>query len=126
WRHGPHQTAQKSTSTGLSLFRTEDSKLVSVSSRTCSDISVSFLGTGRASVRDGRVRGVRRSSFRRGRPRFGQHFLVNTRTVEKILDALGAEEGDTVVEIGPGRGALTRPLLDRGVRILALEIDQDL
>jgi 16S rRNA (adenine1518-N6/adenine1519-N6)-dimethyltransferase len=69
---------------------------------------------------------VKRSSFRRGRPRFGQHFLVNTRTVEKILDALGADEGDTVVEVGPGRGALTRPLLDRGVRILALEIDEDL
>jgi 16S rRNA (adenine1518-N6/adenine1519-N6)-dimethyltransferase len=72
------------------------------------------------------VRAVKRSSFRRGRPRFGQHFLVNTRTVEKILDALGADEGDTVIEIGPGRGALTKPLLDRGVRVLAFEIDEDL
>src|SRR6185369_14705168 len=75
---------------------------------------------------DGRVCGVKRSSSRRVRPRHGQHFLVNTRTVEKILDALGASEGETVVEIGPGRGALTRPLLDRGVRVLAFEIDHDL
>lgn len=51
---------------------------------------------------------------------------MNARTVEKILDALGAGEGDTVVEIGPGRGALTRPLLDRGARVLAIEIDDDL
>jgi 16S rRNA (adenine1518-N6/adenine1519-N6)-dimethyltransferase len=71
------------------------------------------------------VRAVRRSS-RRGRPRFGQHFLVNTRTVEKILDAVGAAEGETVVEVGPGRGALTRPLLDSGVRVLAVEVDEDL
>jgi 16S rRNA (adenine1518-N6/adenine1519-N6)-dimethyltransferase len=72
------------------------------------------------------VRGVKRSSSRRVRPRHGQHFLVNTRTIEKILDALGAGEGETVVEIGPGRGALTRPLLDRGVRVLAFELDEDL
>ena len=51
---------------------------------------------------------------------------MNVRTVEKILDAAGAAEGETVVEVGPGRGALTRPLLDRGVRVLALEIDEDL
>ncbi len=43
--------------------------------------------------------------------------------MERILDGLGAHEGDTVVEVGPGCGALTRPLLDRGVRVLAFEID---
>jgi 16S rRNA (adenine1518-N6/adenine1519-N6)-dimethyltransferase len=43
--------------------------------------------------------------------------------VARIADALGAEEGETVVEIGPGRGALTTELLDRGLRVLALEID---
>lgn len=41
----------------------------------------------------------------------------------RIADALGAAEGETVVEIGPGRGALTTELLDRGLRVLALEID---
>ena len=62
----------------------------------------------------------------RARRRWGQHFLINAGTVRKILDALGAGEGETVVEIGPGRGALTRPLLDRGVRVLAFEIDPPL
>ena len=59
----------------------------------------------------------------RSRPRWGQHFLVNVSTVEKILDALAPREGETVVEVGAGRGALTRPLLDRGARVLAFEID---
>ena len=69
---------------------------------------------------------MRASSAARPRPRWGQHFLVNAGTVRKILDALGAGEGETVVEIGPGRGALTVPLLDRGVRVLAFEIDPPL
>ena len=75
---------------------------------------------------------MRASSAARARPpartrrRWGQHFLVNAGTVRKILDALGAEEGETVVEVGPGRGALTLPLLDRGVRVLAFEIDPPL
>jgi 16S rRNA (adenine1518-N6/adenine1519-N6)-dimethyltransferase len=69
---------------------------------------------------------VRASSAGRARPPRGQHFLVNAGTTRKILDALGAGEGETVVEIGPGRGALTRPLLDRGVRVLAFEIDPPL
>lgn len=75
---------------------------------------------------DGRVADVKASSERRVRPRFGQHFLHNAAVIEKILDALGANEGDTVVEIGPGRGALTKPLLDRGFRVLAFEIDPGL
>lgn len=62
----------------------------------------------------------------RARRRWGQHFLVNAATVRKILDALGAQEGETVVEVGPGRGALTLPLLDRGVRVLAFEVDPPL
>jgi len=66
---------------------------------------------------------VRGSSARPSRARWGQHFLVNAATVEKILDGLGAREGETVVEVGPGCGAVTRPLLDRGVRVLAFEID---
>jgi 16S rRNA (adenine1518-N6/adenine1519-N6)-dimethyltransferase len=84
-------------------------------------------GAGKPARRfDGRVSVVRASSAARARPPRGQHFLVNAGTIRKILDALGAGEGDTVVEIGPGRGALTRPLLDRGVRVLAFEIDPPL
>jgi 16S rRNA (adenine1518-N6/adenine1519-N6)-dimethyltransferase len=72
------------------------------------------------------VRPSSERGFRGPRPRYGQHFLSNAWTVGKILDALGAGEGDTVVEIGSGRGALTRPLLERGARVLAFEIDPTL
>ncbi len=41
----------------------------------------------------------------------GQHFLKNQRAVKVIIDALDLQPGETVIEIGPGRGALTRPLL---------------
>ena len=58
-----------------------------------------------------------------GRQPLGQHFLRGERTVARILDALGASEGEWVVEVGPGRGALTRPLVSRGVRVLAVEVD---
>src|SRR5450759_3912558 len=121
WRHGPHHTAQKSTSTGFWLLRTDASNEVSVSSRTFPDI-LEFLSFLRRTARlrasrDGRVAGVRASSDRRGRPRWGQHFLSNAKTIERILDALGAREGETVVEIGPGKGALTRPLLERVRRL---------
>ena len=57
------------------------------------------------------------------RPRLGQNFLSSPRTAGRIVDALGVPGGSWVVEIGPGRGALTRPLLARGVRVLAVELD---
>lgn len=66
------------------------------------------------------------ASRRGGRRPLGQHFLRNPRTVERILAALGASPGDTVVEIGPGTGALTRPLLSRGVSVVAVEADAGL
>ncbi len=66
---------------------------------------------------------MKASSERSGRPRWGQHFLKNASTIQKILDAVNAPSGATVVEVGPGHAALTRPLLERGLRIIALEID---
>ena len=57
------------------------------------------------------------------RPRLGQNFLSSPRTAARIVDALGAEAGSWVVEVGPGKGALTRPLLARGVRVVAVEVD---
>ncbi len=57
------------------------------------------------------------------RPRLGQNFLSSPRTAGRIVDALAPEAGCWVLEVGPGRGALTRPLLSRGVRVLAVEID---
>jgi 16S rRNA (adenine1518-N6/adenine1519-N6)-dimethyltransferase len=59
------------------------------------------------------------------RKRFGQHFLEPAWVV-KVLDAIGPRPDEAFVEIGPGRGALTRPLLERARSVLAFEIDRDL
>jgi 16S rRNA (adenine1518-N6/adenine1519-N6)-dimethyltransferase len=67
----------------------------------------------------------RRSEFPRARKRFGQHFLEPA-WVTRLLDAIAPAPDDTFLEIGPGRGALTRPLADRVARIVAVEIDRDL
>ncbi len=61
----------------------------------------------------------------RARKRFGQHFLEPA-WVTKLVDALDAQPGDTFLEIGPGRGALTVPLAARVKTLLAVEIDRDL
>lgn len=62
----------------------------------------------------------------RARKRFGQNFLVNRRSLERIVDLAQLEEGDQVVEIGPGPGALTSTILRRDVPLTAIEIDRDL
>jgi 16S rRNA (adenine1518-N6/adenine1519-N6)-dimethyltransferase len=59
------------------------------------------------------------------RKRFGQHFLEPA-WVAKLIDALDARPDDTFLEIGPGRGALTKPLAARVRRVVAAEIDRDL
>lgn len=58
--------------------------------------------------------------------RFGQHFLVDARAVARIRDALAPAPGEAVLEIGPGRGALTAALLDTGLPVVAVEIDRGL
>ena len=59
--------------------------------------------------------------------RFGQHWLVNNLILEKIKEVAELEEQDIVLEIGPGRGALTSKLLDSKIRRLyAVELDKDL
>ena len=61
------------------------------------------------------------------RKRFGQHFLHDPRVLDRIVAAIGAGAGDHLVEIGPGRGALTERLLLPGRCTLdAIEIDRDL
>jgi 16S rRNA (adenine1518-N6/adenine1519-N6)-dimethyltransferase len=61
------------------------------------------------------------------RKRFGQHFLHDPAVIERIADAIDPRPGDRLVEIGPGRGALTQYLLDRGATSVdAIEIDRDL
>jgi 16S rRNA (adenine1518-N6/adenine1519-N6)-dimethyltransferase len=63
--------------------------------------------------------------FPPARKRFGQHFLEPA-WVAKLIDAFGAAPDDTFLEIGPGRGALTRALAPRVARVIAVEIDRDL
>lgn len=53
----------------------------------------------------------------------GQHFLVNPHVLEKIIAACELTREDVVLEIGPGKGALTRPLADRVKKVLAIEKD---
>ena len=53
----------------------------------------------------------------------GQNFLIDGSVITKIVDALNPQENDIVVEIGPGRGALTEKLVERKVRIYAFELD---
>src|SRR6185503_7421389 len=58
--------------------------------------------------------------------RFGQNFLTDKSTIKKIVDALNPQPGETIVEIGPGRGALTAPLLERVGQLVAIEFDRNL
>jgi 16S rRNA (adenine1518-N6/adenine1519-N6)-dimethyltransferase len=58
--------------------------------------------------------------------RFGQNFLVDRAIVQKIVEAFGPKSDQTVIEIGPGRGALTAELLKRAGRLIAIEFDRDL
>ena len=60
------------------------------------------------------------------RKRFGQNFLQDQRVIEDIVNAVGASRSDVVVEIGPGLGALTRPLLQRLDHLHVVEIDRDI
>lgn len=60
------------------------------------------------------------------RKRFGQHFLHDARIIDRIVEAIGPRPGDALVEIGPGHGALTAPLLEAAGRLDAIEIDRDL
>jgi 16S rRNA (adenine1518-N6/adenine1519-N6)-dimethyltransferase len=62
----------------------------------------------------------------RARKRFGQHFLTDRHYVRRIVEAIGAKPGDSMVEIGPGTGILTRELLPSLDKLHAVEIDRDL
>lgn len=60
------------------------------------------------------------------RKRFGQHFLVDAHYLSRIVDGLGLRPSDRVIEIGPGLGALTRPLIKALDHLTAIELDRDL
>lgn len=60
------------------------------------------------------------------RKRFGQHFLTDTTLVDRMVRAIAPTDDQIVVEIGPGQGALTLPLLDRLNHLQVVELDRDL
>ena len=65
-------------------------------------------------------------NFPKAKKRLGQNFLVDESYARRVVGALGPRAGETVVEIGPGRGALTGLLLESGARVVAVEFDRDL
>ena len=58
--------------------------------------------------------------------RLGQNFLVDKNVIERIISAVGPQPDETIVEIGPGRGALTSRLVKATGRVIAVEFDRDL
>lgn len=60
------------------------------------------------------------------RKRFGQHFLSDRFAIDAIVDAIAPQEGEALVEIGPGLGAMTLPLLERCRKLTVIELDRDL
>lgn len=60
------------------------------------------------------------------RKRFGQNFLHSPGVIARIVDALAPAAGQALVEIGPGHGALTGPVLERAGALTAIELDRDL
>ena len=62
----------------------------------------------------------------KARKRFGQNFLQDPQLIGKIVDAIHVKPDDRILEIGPGRGALTRPLEAVATDLTVIEIDRDL
>ncbi|MCI7099444.1 MAG: 16S rRNA (adenine(1518)-N(6)/adenine(1519)-N(6))-dimethyltransferase RsmA [Lachnospiraceae bacterium] len=58
--------------------------------------------------------------------KFGQNFLIDTRVLEKIMDAAEAGPEDCILEIGPGIGTMTQMLAERARKVIAVEIDNNL
>jgi len=62
----------------------------------------------------------------RPRKRFGQHFLTSSEIIEQIVAAIAPREGETIVEIGPGKAEITAPLAKLATELHAIEFDRDL
>ncbi len=67
-----------------------------------------------------------RSGQHTARKRFGQHFLVDDGLIHQIVRAIDPRPGQALVEIGPGLGALTQPVLERSGTLTVIELDRDL
>jgi len=62
----------------------------------------------------------------RAKKSLGQHFLKSKSALAAMVSAAAVGQGDTVLEVGPGKGVLTRALLDTGAHVVAIETDDDL
>ena len=69
---------------------------------------------------------MRNSSAYKTKKRFGQHFLHDQQIISQIVNSVPLTEDQTLVEIGPGQGAITMPLLQKFKQLTAIELDRDL
>jgi 16S rRNA (adenine1518-N6/adenine1519-N6)-dimethyltransferase len=67
---------------------------------------------------------VQKTSF--AKKSFGQNFLVDQNYISKIISALNPQKGETIIEIGAGRGALTEILIESGANVIAIELERDM
>ena len=67
-----------------------------------------------------------KKSVHQARKRFGQNFLTDQNIIDKIISAVAPVPGQNLVEIGPGQGAITGPLLERCKQLNVVELDRDL
>ena len=63
------------------------------------------------------------NSHQMTKKKWGQNFLIHNNVAETIVEAADVHNGDSILEIGPGRGMLTRSLLERGAQVTAIEVD---
>jgi 16S rRNA (adenine1518-N6/adenine1519-N6)-dimethyltransferase len=73
-----------------------------------------------------RVRGQLRGAGLKARKSLGQNFLVNEAVRDSIIEAAGLSDADTVIEVGPGLGALTEKLAAQAGKVIAVELDDSL
>jgi len=57
---------------------------------------------------------------------FGQNFLISQSHIDKIVESVGAKAGDTLIEIGPGKGALSKKLIDKNFNFIMIDADRDM
>lgn len=73
-----------------------------------------------------RAEALRDRNMRFAKKSLGQNFLVDPNYIRRIIATLDLEESDTIIEIGPGRGAITERLVESGAKVIAVELDRDL
>jgi len=69
---------------------------------------------------------MKNGSTHRARKRFGQHFLTDPGVISQLVAAINPMAGEHLVEIGPGQGAMTEPLLQHDISLDVIELDRDL